>query len=280
MKKGIFGVLLLSGCALAFAPASAKPKPGWKIGVQAYSFRNGSFFQAVDLVRGLGLKYIEAYPGQPIGGGVKGTMDYHMDPATRQKVLDYLQKQGVTMISYGVVDARSAADWKKIFDFAKAMHLPGIVSEPRDNQISMVSSLADQYHINVAIHDEPRPDHYWTPDSVLAVLPLAGKRVGDCADIGHWAYSGLNVVDCLKKMEGRIMELHFKDVGNQEPSPGETNVVWGTGHADIEGALKELLRQHFKGMLIIEYENNPTANLPQIRQSLDYYHQVMDQLTK
>lgn len=273
-------MLFLACCALASAPATAKPKPGWKIGVQAYSFRNGSFFQAVDLVKGLGLKYIEAYPGQTIGGGVSGTMDYHMDAATRQKVLAYLRQQGVTLISYGVVDARSAADWKKIFDFAKAMNLPTIVSEPQDNQIPLVSSLADQYHIDVAIHDEPRPDHYWTPDSVLAVLPMAGKRVGDCADIGHWAYSGLNVVECLRKMEGRIMELHFKDVGNQEPSPEETNVVWGTGHANLEGALKELLRQHFHGMLIIEYENNPTANVAQIRQSLAYYNQTMARLTK
>jgi sugar phosphate isomerase/epimerase len=278
MKKFASGLLT---CILAAGlTATATPNPGWKLGVQAYSFRNGTFFQAVDLVKGLGLKYIEAYPEQAIGGGLPGMMDYHMDADTRAKVLDYLKKQGVTLISYGVVETRSPEDWRKIFDFAKAMKLHTLVSEPRDAQIPLVSSLADEYHIDVAIHDEPRPDHYWTPDSVLAVLPMAGKRVGDCADIGHWAYSGLNVVECLKKMQGRIMELHFKDVGNREPAAEESNVVWGTGHVDIKAVMRELMRQHFHGMIIIEYENNPTANVAQIRQSLDYYKSTLDKIGK
>lgn len=264
----------------SFLGTTAQKDPGWKIGVQSYSFRNGTFFQAVDLVKGLGLKYIEAYPEQKIGGDLPGTMDFHMNAATQAAVLQYLKKQGVTLISYGVVDARTPADWQTLFEFVKAMGMHQFVSEPADRQIPMVSDLAEKYHIRVAIHDEPRPDHYWTPDSVLSVLKMAGSWVGDCADIGHWVYSGLNAVDCMKKMQGRIFEMHFKDVGDREPSAQETNVVWGTGYADIKGVLQEMLRQHFHGMLIIEYEDNPGANVAQIRQSLEYYQKTMAELMK
>jgi len=267
--------MLIPVLITAFSGNLNAQQGSWKLGVQAYSFRNGSFFQAVALVKGLGLKYIEAYPQQLIGGGLTGTMDFHMSPATRSKILKQLKQQGVTLISYGVVNAHTPADWKLLFEFAKAMGLPEIVSEPADDQIPLVSRLAGEYHIRVAIHDEPRPDHYWTPDSVLAVLKHASTMVGDCADIGHWAYSGLNVVDCLKKMHGRIMELHFKDVGNQEPSKPETNVVWGTGLVNVKAAMQELKRQHFHGMIIIEYENNPGSNIPQIKESIAYYRKTL-----
>src|SRR5207248_3176603 len=39
-------------------------KLGWRLGCQAYTFRSGSFFEAIDKTAQLGLHWIEAYPGQ------------------------------------------------------------------------------------------------------------------------------------------------------------------------------------------------------------------------
>jgi sugar phosphate isomerase/epimerase len=39
-----------------------------------------------------------------------------------------------------------------------------------------------------------------------------GKRIGACCDTGHWVRSGLHPVECLKKLEGRILGFHLKDV--------------------------------------------------------------------
>lgn len=259
---------------LSFAQQSTVKKFGWEMGVQTYSFRTVSFLDAADKTKALGLKYVEGYPGQDIGGGISGKLDYHMDAATRGKILKALSEKGMKMVSYGVVVPETNADWKKLFDFAKAMGLKNIVSEPHPAQMATVSKLCDEYKIDVAIHDHPRPSHYWSPDTLLAAIKGYSPRIGSCADIGHWAYSGLNVVECLKKLQGHIKEFHFKDVANTEPAKGEITAVWGTGKADIKAVMKEMRRQHFRGYVMIEYEDNPESNVQQIKESLQYFYKT------
>src|SRR5690348_800432 len=109
--------LLAAGLAVsAVVACNQAPRPtaqdlGWKVGIQSWTFRNFTFFQAVDKTKSLGLHYIEAYPGQKIGGDVQGTMVYGMDSSTRQKVLDYLKQQDVKLMSYGVIVPDSLHQW-------------------------------------------------------------------------------------------------------------------------------------------------------------------------
>ena len=282
--KNLFKICIVVFCIqiiFCVNKASAQLTPeklGWEMGVQTYSLRNGSFFEAVDKIKSIGLKYVEAYPGQKVGGDIAGNMDYKMNATDRKKILDYLHQRGMKLISYGVVVPENDADWRKLFVFAKEMGLVNIVSEPHPDQMDIVSKLCDEYKINVAIHDHPKPSHYWTPDSLLVVLKGRSHRIGACADIGHWAFSGLNVMDCLKKLDGRIIELHFKDVSNMEPEPNEKTEVLGKGIIDIKAVIKELYRQHFKGLVAMEYEDNPENNLPQIKESVDYIKEVVTKL--
>jgi hypothetical protein len=55
------------------APAPAAPrddaaaeKLGWRLGAQAWTFRDRTAFEAIATAHRLGLKYIELYPGQPL----------------------------------------------------------------------------------------------------------------------------------------------------------------------------------------------------------------------
>ncbi|GAA4308210.1 sugar phosphate isomerase/epimerase [Compostibacter hankyongensis] len=249
---------------------------GWKMGVQAYTFRNFSFFEAVDKTKSLGLHYIEGFPGQKIGGGLEGTLDFKMDAAAQQKVLDYLKQQDVKMMAYGVITPETPEDWKKLFDFARNMGIENIVSEPKPEHMDLVSQLCDQYSINVAIHNHPAPSHYWSPDTLLAAIQGKSKRIGSCADVGHWIRSGLDPVECLKKLEGRIIESHFKDVSAREPKAEDT--IWGTGVCNLPAMLEELHRQHFQGLFSIEYESHPEDNIPQIRESLQHFDQALANL--
>ncbi len=255
-------------------------KLGWQIGVQTFTLRNDNFFDAVDKIKGLGLKYVEAYPGQKIGGNIAGNMDYKMSASDRKKILQYLDKRGMKLVSFGVVVPETDADWRKLFVFAKEMKLTNIVSEPHPDQMELVSRLCDEYKINVAIHDHPRPSHYWTPDSLLVVLKGRNHRIGACADIGHWAYSGLDVMECFKKLEGRIIELHFKDVGNKEPEPSEKTEVLGKGIINIKAVIAELYHQHFKGLIAIEHEDNPENNIPQLKEDIKYIRDAVSKLKK
>ena len=92
----------------------------WELAVQAWTFHLYTFSEALDKIDSCGVKYVEGFPNQQIGGGVEGMMDYHMDESTRQKVLDMLRAKGIQMVSYGVVKPKTDSDWEQLFKFAKA----------------------------------------------------------------------------------------------------------------------------------------------------------------
>src|SRR6202790_4069424 len=97
----------------------------------------------------------------------------------------------------GVITASSVDEWKRYFELAKKFGLSYITAEPLKNQWNQVDSLAGIYNIKIAIHDHPKPNDYWSPDSVLAAT-VGHPNIGSCADVGHWSRNGLNPVDCLK----------------------------------------------------------------------------------
>ena len=49
--------------------------------------------------------------------------------------------------------------------------------------------------------------------------------MGSCADIGHWVRSGLQPVECVKILKGRIMSSHMKDLHAPLPSGDRKSVV-------------------------------------------------------
>lgn len=248
----------------------------WKMGTQAYTFRKFSFFEAVDKTKALGLHFIEAYPGQKIGGNIDGVMNYNIDSATRQNIKDYLKKQDMELISFGVIVPDTKAEWDSLFAFAKDMGITNIVSEPHSGDLPYVSQLCDKYQINVAIHNHPKPSHYWSPDTLLAAIEGLSSRIGSCADIGHFVRSGLDPLTCLKKLKGHIVEFHFKDVSSKSPEAEDT--VWGTGVCDIPAIIQEMRRQDFKGMISIEYEADPEDNMEQISKSIDFFDKEVAKL--
>jgi len=46
----------------------------------------------------------------------------------------------------------------------------------------------------------------------------------------------------------------------------------------VKGMLEELKRQNFKGYFTIEYEANWENNLPEIKQSIDYFNQTAEEI--
>ena len=79
----------------------------------------------------------------------------------------------------------------------------------------------------MAIHEHPKGHSiYWDPDSVLAAIKGRSPLMGACTDVGHWMSSGLDPVECLKKLDGHIICLHFKDLNEMARAH---DVPWGTG---------------------------------------------------
>lgn len=267
-------ILMLFMAQFSFAQ-NEETKLGWRLATQAYSFNRFTFFEAVDKTDSCGLKYIEAFRGQTIGGGIDGKIDYHMDEATRIKILDKLKTKGIKLKSYGVINGTNPADWRKLFEFAKAMGIETIVSEPKEEELSMLSKLCDEFKINLAIHNHTDPSHYWNPDVLLAAIKGQSKRIGACGDIGHWIRSGLDPITCIEKLKGRIIEFHFKDLNEKKKNAHD--VIWGTGISNVKAILTLLKKQKFKGTFCAEYEYNWNNNVPEITASVKNFRQILRQ---
>jgi sugar phosphate isomerase/epimerase len=239
---------------------------GWRVATQAWTFHTGTFFETVDNAHMLGLKYIEAYGNQPLSKEFpKETTGYSMSAETKQKIRAKLAEAGIKISSYGVVTPaqNTEAEWRKFFDFAKDMGIDTIVSEPSEDSFDMLDKLCQEYKINLAIHNHPKPSHYWNPDTVLKVCEGRSKYIGACADTGHWMRSDINPIEAIKKLKGRIIELHAKDL-DKFSDPAAHDVVWGTGVGDFKGVLAELDKQGFKGLFVIEYEHNYGKSMPEL----------------
>ncbi len=283
MTKGfkLSGILLAA--VLVFFLCSCQQRglqyTDWKLGVQSYTFHRFSFQEAVDKVHQLGLEYIEVYYGQKLGDDIEGVMDFKMDKATREKVLDYAKSKGVSIIASGVVIPNDEAEWDQLFEFARDMGIEIITCEPKYEHLKYVDQLANQYNIDVAIHNHPKPSNYWNPDLFLEAVDGLSDRIGGCVDVGHWKRMGIDPVEGIRKYGSRMKSLHFKDI--KEKEEGETeqhDVIWGTGIIDIKGVLSELKKQEFKGLFSIEYEYNWDNSVPDIKESIKYFYQVLDEL--
>jgi sugar phosphate isomerase/epimerase len=268
------------------SPDAAAESLGWQLSVQAYSFRLFTFFEAVDKAESMGLKYIEAYSKQKISADDDATTHWTMSDETKQKIQKKLADAGIKLAAYGVVKGKDDAEWRAIFEFANDMGVGTVNCEPTPEQLDTVEKLCDEFGINAAIHNHASPSFYWNPDVVLEVCKGRSKRIGACADVGHWMKSGLDPVECFKKLEGRILSMHFKDLDKQEkldtPKDERTahDVPWGTGVADVEALLKEAKRQGFKGVISSEYEYNWENSQPEIAASVKYFHKVTRALVK
>ncbi|HVU55614.1 MAG TPA: sugar phosphate isomerase/epimerase [Puia sp.] len=248
----------------------------WRIGVQMWTFHYVSFDTALAKADSAGVKYLEAFPGQPLGAGMKGKFGPDMTPEERAKVKQLLQSHGLSIVAMGVIVPGTIGEWKKYFDLAKEFGLSYITAEPKKDQWNAIDSLAGAYGIKIAIHDHPRPNPYWHPDSVLAAVQ-GHPNIGSCADVGHWARNGLDPVECLKKLEGHVFGVHLKDidsVGNTKAG----DLVVGTGKINFPAIFSELSRQKFSGMFSIERENNWYNNVPDVIATVKYFKEQTGKL--
>jgi sugar phosphate isomerase/epimerase len=275
---------LLTLLALAAAACvSADPIPesfrqnGWFVGSQAYTFKSFSFFEAIAKTKEAGGNVIELFPGQAVKPGSKEKTHHSMTDATMAEMKAELDRQGVRAVNYGVVGAKDKDEVYAIMKFAKKMGLYSVCTESTE-QIAAWEAAAIEFDMKVAFHEhgsriakDGKIDtkyKVWNPLYVLGVVESRDHRVGACADIGHWATSDLNSVWCLKVLEGRIISVHLKDKSEFGHKAGV--VVAGKGVVDVDGCLKELIRQKFDGHISVEHEADWENSVPQVKADIDF----------
>ena len=243
----------------------------WKLGVQFWTFHLFPFTTALEKADSAGIKNIEAYLGQPIGGDSKDTFNLRLSAEGRQKVKALLQSKGITMVAFGVVSPATETEWKQTFELARDMGVSYITAEPKREHWHIADSLAGAYKIPIAIHDHPNPSPYAHPDSVIAAMK-GHPNLYACADLGHWARNGLDVKECLQKLEGRIIGSHLKDIVTFNDTKA-ADTIPGKGVIKFPEVFAEFKRQGFKGMFSIEHESNWLNNVPDVKEIVTFYNE-------
>jgi sugar phosphate isomerase/epimerase len=274
--------LAWSGCKCPFAHSGSSGKipdkykqGGFAIGCQAYTFKEFSVFEAIEKTDEAGGKVIEFFPGQKLSKEEPNIKwDHNASDETIAKVKAKLKQHGILAVNYGVVQIpQDEQEARKIFEFAKKMGLIAVTTESVD-AIDTIEKLVKEYDIKVGFHDHPKrannPSYrMWDPNYVLSVVKDRDHRIGSCADVGHWVRSGLNPVDCLKILNGRIISSHLKDL-NEFGNVEAHDVPYGQGVSNIKGVLDELKRQNFQGNISVEYEYHWLNSVPEVKQCIDF----------
>src|SRR5262245_52912472 len=167
---------------------TAAEKIGFRLGTQAYTFRDRTLFEAIDTAHRLGLKYMELYGGQGLSPEKK---DVKVVPEMAAADLAMLKKKlaeaGIKAVSYGVIELKNdEADCRRYFEFGRALGVENLSAEPTPDSFALLDKLVAEFKINIAIHNHPKPSRYWDPDVVLKAIAGHDKRIGACADTGHW----------------------------------------------------------------------------------------------
>jgi sugar phosphate isomerase/epimerase len=233
-------------------------KLGWRLACCAYTFRQFPFAEAVEKTAALGVKCIEGFAWQALSKASPNVQTNEaMPPPARQTMKKILADHGVKLVSCYLSELPNKEDvCRKKFAWGKEMGVEYFVAEPPKDAFDLLARLCDEYQVNVAIHNHPKPHSvYWNPETVAAVCHGRTKRIGACADTGHWVRSGLDPVECLKRVEGRLIGFHLKDLA-EFGKPESYDVPWGTGKGKIAEILKEVRRQGAKPVFGIEYERS------------------------
>jgi sugar phosphate isomerase/epimerase len=254
---------------------SASEKLGMKLSLQCWTFNKLTFFETVDKAVGLGVKYVEMYPGQKLKPGSNVVVNRGMNEETIAEIKKKLDEAKVKLVAYGVdavpTDEKGA---RKTFEWAKTMGIEVLVTETPPNEVH--EALTKEFGIKYALHNHPKT---WQPDKVLKASEGKNKLIGSCSDTGHWMRADFVPVDTFKKLEGRVEHSHFKDLN--EFGEKAHDVAWGTGRGDAKGMLAELKRQGFKGYLSIEYEFGDLKHLDEnLPKCVEFFDKTVSELAK
>lgn len=250
-------------------PAGAKTAAGFAIAVQCWSFNRFTLFEAIEKSAAAGASALELYPGQKIGGPNGDLkMGPGLDAAVYQSILAECAKHGVVPANFGVCDVpKDETKARATFEMAKALGLYGITTESLD-AVDTLEKLAKEYDIKVCFHNHPQPTKLWNPDTVWSAIKDRHANLGYCADIGHWATSGLNPLEVIRKFAARVHSFHFKD--REAIGRWTHDRPYGTGVIDLPAILDEARKHGFAGNVSIEYEYNWEKSQPEIAQCVGY----------
>lgn len=237
------------------------------LGLQSYSLRNFPVDKAIAQTQELGLHAIEFFSGH-----------FPLDSSAEQiaAMKTKFTKFGLQALGHGVNGfTKDHAANRRVFEFAKRAGVRNISADPTEDSFDSLDRLVDEYDVRIAIHNHGPGARYDKINDVLDAIKGHDKRIGACADLGHYIRSGEDPVKAIHLFEGRLYGVHLKDF--DEPKDKARGVILGKGQLDVVGVFRALNKVKFPadGSLSIEYEEKPDDPLDDLRQCVAISREAM-----
>ncbi len=265
MKTTHWLVMVAVAAGGLMMPEAGAQEDRWPLGVQAYTFRDGTLFEAIEKTAELGLKYIEAYPSQPLSEDNPVPFSHEISEEDRMALKAKLYDEGVRLIAYGVVGLGEHAielgsdeeTVRPVFEFAQDMGVDVITAYPEPGSFELLGELCEEYGIDIAIHNSGPGSRYETVSDLVEAVEGRHPRIGACVDLGLVLQVGEIPHEAIEILGERVKSLHLKDA----ELDGEETVV-GEGDMDLQRTIAALEAAGFDGPVTLEYEPHPEDPMP------------------
>ena len=257
-------------------------KLGWRLCCGIYTFRDRSFYEALEVIAGMGVRHVEPCFFLPLDKAQPDLKTSEsLAPDKRREMKQRMADLGISMPNYYAPIEVDKGAYRKIFDFAREMGVETLVAEPPPEAFEALDALCQEYRINLAVHNHPEGpgSKYWNPDTFLKACEGRSARIGACPDTGHWVRSGLDTLASLRKYEKRIITLHLKDAA-ESGKRDSRDVPLGTGQANYTALLKQLHDWKWRGVMTVEYEHQSPQLVQDVAQCVKFVEDFAAGTTK
>jgi sugar phosphate isomerase/epimerase len=238
------------------------PPPGLALGVASYSLRNFPRARAIEMVKALGMRHVNFKDVH---------LPFDLSAADLAVARQEIEAAGLVIVGGGVITfARDRDDdVQRYFAYAQAAGMPLITATADPTLLPRIERFAKQYDIRVAVHNHgPEDKHFPSPYDVLRHVKDLDPRIGLCMDVGHTTRTGTDVVRAIADAGPRLLDMHIKDL--RDRTDVGTQCIVGEGTIPIAAILRQLETIGYRGYVNLEYEIDPDAPLPGMKQSVAY----------
>jgi type 1 glutamine amidotransferase/sugar phosphate isomerase/epimerase len=253
----------------------AAEKLGWRIGIEAYTFHKYTFFEAIEKTAELGLPNIGGLSFmQQVSKDIPKNFDQNLSDDELLQIRMKMESAGVRMpVYYAQTIPSDEAACRKLFGFGNQMGIETFICEPKPEQLDLLEKLANEYGINIGIHNHgPNiSPHTWRPEMVLALCEGRGKRIGAAPDLGYWLRLGIDPIEAVRILKDRILTIQMHDL--HERGPDGHDVPWGTGTGNSREFFQELHRHNIQPTMIgLEYSREWTESMPKLAKCIEFFN--------
>lgn len=257
----------LAGQPHATSMAALPPVPV-QLGLASYTFRNFTRSQLIGFMKQLKIDQLNA----------KDAKDHlPTDPTGEQRALADYQAAGIHLHAAGAIYFQKATDddIRSKFEYARRAGIPVMVAgDPTPQTLPHIEQFAQQYDIQVAIHNHGPEDKLWpSPLDVLKDIQGMDERIGCCIDVGHTVRAGTDVVQAIHAVGSRLFNMHMKDLTDFHDKASQVAV--GDGKMPVHEIFEALMAIRYPGYVDLEYEVHPEDPMPGVTKSFTYMRQVL-----